>query len=112
MKTMLYIKADTNDADFVTYFREITEKEVAELKPILEIIKRHRKYPQYPHLGKVCKWNTREMDDETVEEEYKGELTELQIEIMNEYVPYGEYGVHSIHEIKLIYVEKEEDLLK
>lgn len=114
MKKMLYIKTDENDCNYHTYFDEITEEKLKEILPIIEVIKKHRSYPngEYPHLRNDCKWNTREMDDETVEKEYKGELTEKQIELMNDYIPDGEFGIHTIVDIRIINVESEEDLLE
>ena len=112
MIKLLYIEADTNDADYVTRLTDITsltEEQMKELTYCINIIKKHFTQPWAHFIG--CKWNTREMDDdESVEEEYKGELTSANIEFMEDYIPYGEFGVHSLQTIQIFNID-ERDLI-
>lgn len=95
MKIMLYIKADTNDGDYVTTFEEVTKEQIEELRPIVNAIKNCKSSHNWGS-GEFCS------DEESPENIYKGILTEDQIELMEEYVPCGEHGVHTIDVIKLI----------
>jgi hypothetical protein len=106
---LVIVTADTNDADYVTqqqYIRD--EKELVELKRILGIIKAKTK-----SMGKWShNWPTSDYVDQTVQDLYKGVLTEEEIEWFSGYVPYGEFGVHTITSVVVYHVEKEEKLFE
>lgn len=101
MKKYIIVEGDTNDADYIRERTLITDKELKELKPIIKAIK---------SCKKDHNWSN-EYSNESVEEIYKGMLTEDQLELFEDYVPHGEYGVHTITSIILIHVVKETELL-
>ena len=103
MKLYLEIKADTNDADYVQQRTEITEQEVEDFKPLIKAIKNKKSGYNWPDFGYTRK-------DEPTPVEVYSEFGEL-VEYFSEYVPHGEYGVHTIDSIKLLKVLEEVDLL-
>lgn len=92
-RQLLVVKADTNDADYVT---ELTEGAFN-----LTLVKKVAK------AIKECKtnmnWGTGEMCDGEDHPSvlYKGKLTEEEIEEFRDLCPSGEYGIHSIESITL-----------
>lgn len=109
MKLLLIIEADTNDADYVTEMTEVTPETLEPLLPIFTAIKdmtvKHQ--TDRNHYN----WPNSECASDTVESVYEDILTEEQIELFNEYTPYGEYGIHTIKSIKVLVVESETDYL-
>jgi hypothetical protein len=109
---LLIITADTNDADYITqqiYIKD--EKELAEIKRILSIIK--TKTNQLVKKGpNRHNWPTSDYSQDTVGALYKGKLNEGEIEWFNQYVPYGEFGIHTIVSAIMYHVEKEEKLFE
>jgi hypothetical protein len=106
VKRLLIITADTNDADYVTEERVIKDdEELEKLVKILAIVK--SKSGNYAH-----NWPNSDYIEETPQELYEGLLTDDEIEWFEECLPHGEYGIHTIVSAKLLYVEKEEELLK
>jgi hypothetical protein len=106
MKRVLIITADVNDADYVT--QEIlikSDEQLAKLKKILEVVK--TKSGNYAH-----NWPNSEYSSTSVAEVYEGLLTEDEIEWFEQFLPHGEFGIHTIVNAKLLYVEKEEHLLE
>lgn len=104
MKKILIIKADTNDADYVHRINEVTDKEIEQLKPIIKVIKNIE--AEHGH-----NWDNSEYGDTPPEELYKDKLTREQIDLFNGYTPHGEYGIHTIEEVKILEVIKETRLL-
>ncbi len=96
MKTKLYleIKADTNDADYVTCRTIITQQQIDRLKPLIEAIKNN---PDSHN------WITSEYfsDDHKRPEDAYGQFGKL-VEEFEDYIPYGEYGIHTIKSITLL----------
>lgn len=81
----LYIKADSNDADYISETNIISIKEFEEVLPIL------RKILNYKD------WNNWE--------DNKKYLTDDEIMLVSDYIPYCEYGkCHSVEEIKIWYL--------
>lgn len=82
----IVIKADTNDADYVTSTEKISLLEIEEIvKPALEIIKANGCSVPWSEYGN-------EVPDSFKEEE------EL-MEIFRDMCPYGEYGIHTIESV-------------
>jgi hypothetical protein len=100
MKKLLIIKADTNDGDYIHTICKIDEKEEALIRKVAKLL----------HSGHH-NWETSEYCDERPEEMYKDVLTQEEIETFDEYVPYGEHGVHTIASIRILEVTSDEDLL-
>lgn len=103
IKTVLYIKADTNDADYVTSEKKIREGDLDTIRKVAEAIRDCKAYHNWG-LGECCN------EEESPYEVYKGILTEEEIEVFDEYTPYGEYGIHSIKEIQIREIKILEDL--
>jgi hypothetical protein len=111
MKLMLYIKADSNDADYITTFEEVSIKKLLELESIFKVIKnltakRKNKFGQFDN------WCTSQYArSESPEELYEDLLSKEQINMFHNYAPHGEYGIHTIKEIKLLKVTNETNYL-
>lgn len=99
MKKYIIIKADTNDGDYITNQSLITDESIEQLRPIIEIIK-----------SKKGKYETCEMgnprDTYSVEE-----LSDEQLDLFDNFIPYGEYGIHTIEKVQILTVLEEENLL-
>jgi len=96
MKYTLYIKADHNNGDYITSMNVIDEETLTLVKKVCEAIKNTN--AKWGH-----NWITSEhcsKEDKQPIELYKDVLTEDEISEFDELVPYGEYGIHSIVEIK------------
>lgn len=96
VKTVLYIKADTNDADYITSEDKISDDDLEVVRKVCNVIKEHG--PKYDY-----NWTTGNIGDPY--KQWGHILTELEIEIFNHYIPYGEYGIHTIEEVELRRIE-------
>lgn len=85
---LLVVKADTDDGDYVTKVTEV--KDVTILQRIRDI------YEVIANCEQSHNWPTSEYADGTLEELYKGKLTEEDMYWFDNFVPYGEHGVHTI----------------
>lgn len=104
MKLYLEIKADTNDADYIHQRSEISEELLEQFKPlIIDIKKRGKNYGHNWDTSEYGRANTR---PSIMYAEF-GDL----VDMFSEFVPYGEFGVHSIRGIILLKVAEEEILL-
>lgn len=106
MKLYIEIKADTNDADYVHERSEISEELLEQFKPLIAAIKEKGK--NYGHNWLTYDYNR---DEEDGPYEMYSEFGKELIDWFRDFVPHGEYGVHSIRGIKLLRVESEETLL-
>ena len=92
------IIADTNDGDYVTEISEITMKAIERFKPLIKAIKKSKERHNF-EWGECC-------DD--YPEQYSKRFGEELLEEFTNYVPHGEYGIHTIESIYITpYVEKE-----
>lgn len=98
----LSITADTNDADYVTSTNEISEEGIEALLPIIEMVKKHKHYNWL--VGDNHRSGEGPMD---IYPELSGEAFEW----FNDYVPYGEYGIHTITDIEYYPLPKKVKLL-
>ena len=95
-KTILWIKADTNDADYITSENSVNEGGLEVIRKVCKVIKENGG----PY---GVEWKTGEIGNPY---DTWGELlTEEEIEIFNDYVPYGEYGIHTIEAVELRKIE-------
>ena len=110
-KKYLLVIADSNDGDYLHSLTEITDEQIEELKPIIAVVKN-----VYDTAVKEKKWNDRHNWENgeyghgiTPQNLYveTGLLTEEQVDIFEEYVPYGEYGVHTIEHINVVELNEE-----
>ena len=96
MQYELVIVADTNDADTETQITKINQEELNELLPIFEVIK------EKPERAHRYKWPTKERLTQYDSPQDIYGLTDAQVELVNEYVPYGddEWGIHTIWSVE------------
>lgn len=116
MTKYIYIKADTNDADYVSKLSEITEEYLDLILPVIQAIKEFKPYTStkngstwthkhnYPY-SECCRTD---LGEKTIDELY-GHLEGN--DLFYEFVPTFEHGIHTIVEIKIFNVESEYDLL-
>lgn len=117
-KKYIIVKADTNDADYITNKSLINDEN---LKIVTDIINKvERQTIRYWDVNskdwkeikaKTISWETGEMQSEPLTVQHP-ELTEEEIEFMDEnYIPNGEYGIHTIESIEILEVANEYELL-
>lgn len=104
MKNILIIKADTNDADYVYSINEVSNEEIQELKLIVKAVEEAKA----PHGHN---WDTSDYTDMGPKKLYEGKLTVEQMDLFSDYCPYGEYGIHTIEEVRILKVSEEIKLL-
>ena len=109
MKKFILIKADTNDADYITSKNEITDDQIELIKPVIQAIKDFKPYStktirwsdwthdnNYPN-GECCR---KDLGEKSAEELY-GHLKGF--ELFNDLIPGDEYGINTIEEIVIIH---------
>ena len=110
MKKQILIEVDTNDADYMSSANTITDKEIEEIKPVIEAIKnfkpyigtkpnywKHRHHSNYP-TGESCR---EDLGEKTAEELY-GHIPGF--ETFDELLPCPDFGFHSISSIEIIQI--------
>ena len=90
MEYTLFIKADWNDADYITEVIVVDEKTLKLVKKICKIIGKEKRH----------NWPVYERSKMFPQEKYEGLLTEEEIDEFEELIPHCEYGIHTIDEIK------------
>lgn len=98
----LIIKADTNDADYVTSIKHIPASKIEDLRNIIFKVKKES--------DNSIDWRTGDHAAEEVWEAHP-ELTVSECELLNDYIPYTEWGIHTIEDVQLFKVESVETLL-
>jgi len=110
MKKFIVIKADTNDADYIYGKEPITDEEIEAIKPVIEQLKARKEklledwaknYNEWSH-----NWETGEHTfTRNPTEMYvnTGLLTQEQVDLFDRFVPYGEYGVHTIESVEIVH---------
>jgi len=112
MKKFIVIQADCNDADYLMEKSEITDQQIEEvIKPVIVALEKRK--AAYEELDKIDSkrawnelhhnWETSEYGDTPPQKMYEGELSEDQIDAFQEFVPWGEYGVHTIYRIEIVF---------
>lgn len=96
MQFELVIKADTNDADYVTSTTKVTMDEIIEILPVIEAIKQFNL--NHRRGSGEYNWPDSEYRSKTVEDTYPHIDPKL-LEIFGEYTPYGENGIHTIESV-------------
>ena len=110
MKTIVLVTADTNDADYITEIADKYGTDSESIERLKEIIKTIKDSGRIDFYG--IKWNNHEYKrDEPPEEMYRDILSFDDVEFLQGYLPYGEYGIHTIYKIRILKVEEEEFIL-
>ena len=111
MKYYLNVVADTNDSDYIESFSEISKDNLEKIKPLIKEIKNFEPYEaegagyiglnQHHHNWPVGEIRRDDLGEKSIEQIYSNIEPSI-IRLFNEhYVPYGEYGVHTIESIFL-----------
>jgi hypothetical protein len=112
------IRADTNDADYVTQVSPISEKDLNVIKPLIKAIKNFKPYKaQMPgktewihdHNYPWGECTRADLGEKTPQELY--DFDKEVFEAFQDYVPYGEYGIHTIESIFICPAGKKTRLL-
>ena len=85
MEYTLIITGDENDADYKSRESNIEEEDLIIIKKFVELIKKNK--------------NRENWEDHW--EDYKDKVTLDEFDIFNSFVPYVEYGIHTIVSIKI-----------
>lgn len=118
MKQEITITADTNDGDYVTQVSEISENDLSTIKPLIASIKRFKKYKGYSASGMPYTHHhnypfgdcaREDLGEKTLSELY--DFDEEVFELFNDYIPYGEYGIHTIKSITICPLQEKTRLL-
>ena len=122
MKTYIRIVADTNDADYIETFQSITQKELADIMPMIKAIKAFKPYETKTADGEMD-WTHRhnypdfdrcrnDLGDLSIYDYYvkSGRVTEDQFEAFEDIRPHGEQGVHTIVSVEIIEVANVKEL--
>ena len=122
MHKYIVIKADVNDGDYITEKTRITDENLVNIMPVIEAIKNFKPYIGYSE--KFCdKWthshnfpygdSVREDLGQKSALDYYIEqgIPEEQVALFIEFIPTGEYGIHTIQSIEILEVINEIKLL-
>ena len=124
MKSQIIIEVDTNDADYNTQVSEIDEGDLLVVRKIAELIKEFKPYKseyKSSSSGEVRTWNhSHNWPEGDILRDDLGEkdsmelygLTEEEHDIFSNYLPWCEYGFHTIESIKIFPLVESEELLK
>jgi hypothetical protein len=99
MKTYIYIQADMNDADYTAQLSEIQAEHIDTIQVVCNMIKANKHRHNWP-TGHI--WEDKQ--------KMYPELTDEQEDIFTNYCPYGESGIHSIVDVKILIVNEELNL--
>lgn len=114
------ITADTNDADYVTQVSTISDEDMAKIKPLIAAIKAFKPYQGRSESG--LKWThghnypwgenslREDLGEKSPREVYKG-FDEDTFDTLEDLLPRGEYGIHTIVSIEVAPKVKWEKLL-
>lgn len=107
------ITADTNDADYVTEISSISDEDLAKIKPLIAAIKKFEPYTTKSESGsRLLDWThshnypwgeyapRTDLGEKEPREIYKGFDEEI-FQILEDLIPYGEHGIHTIISIEI-----------
>jgi len=95
-----YIKVDTNDADYISEFSVISDKDEGLLRKLATLLP-----------AKGYRFGKGECVDRYPPSDLYPEFTEEELEEISDLLPYNEYGSHSIDEITFYEVSNTEKLV-
>ncbi|PCI45910.1 MAG: hypothetical protein COB41_00540 [Proteobacteria bacterium] len=116
-KYEITIIADTNDADYVTSINEICESDLLKIRPLIEQVSNFKTYK-----SNECGYEMEHNHNWSIGDSYRGDLgeksprelykaTEEVFQILEELIPCGEYGIHTLESIEISPLQKKEQLL-
>lgn len=120
VKYELIIKVDTNDGDYATEVATISDADLDKIKPLIVAIGKFQPYKtktesgsewththNYP-FGEVVR---EDLGEKEPREYYHGVVSEDVIDLFEEFLPYSEYGFHTIVSIEATPLVKKTKLL-
>jgi hypothetical protein len=110
---VIIMEGDINDGDMITEATVITNNEYKRYgKSIAFDVELFRKIAKIvmDKNGKNGRYETNDQASTPLKNQYKDLLTEEELEFFNNFVPYHEYGIHTIYSIILIEAGNIEDL--
>lgn len=105
MKTVVIVKADTNDADYISAETEVRNSSQIELVRKFASLLKASNAPHgqnFPYSDYV---------DLTLEDLYGDKVSQQELRVFRNMVPYGEHGVHTIQSIRIVQIVQDEELL-
>jgi len=108
MSKYIYIKADTNDGDYISKKSEITDDQIELIKPVIEQLKFRKDKLNEDKMHNWNEWRhnwvTSEYSESTLYDMYieTNLLTQEQVDLFDEFVPFGEYGVHTVESVEIL----------
>lgn len=97
------VEADTNDGDYVMEQTVITDEDINVVKNAIAKLN---------GIGSGLAWGKGDMrEDNNDPHKIYPQLSDLEIDIINDISPHGEYGIHTIESIKILEVVSEESIL-
>jgi hypothetical protein len=115
MKYLLVI-ADTNDADYIQTFKEVTDEDLEVMKPLFEAIKNFKPYTTrkdaYGYAASMTHRHNfptndccrKDLGEKTIEQIYKDIDEDSLLCFTDEYCPHAEHGIHTIESIEIVEV--------
>ena len=122
MQKYLLVEVDTNDADYIEKLEPVTEKQLVKLKPLFEAIKSFKPYETAdPKISPTYSWkhsnnfpygevHRGDLGEKSADELYADHAEALEL-FCNEFLPYNEYGLHTIKSIRVLAVVGDDRLL-
>lgn len=113
------ITADVNDGDYITEVSPISEEDLKIIKPLIKAIKNFKPY-ETKSKGSTLTWKhhhnypSGEIVRGDLGEKYPDDLYDFDEKVFNlfeEFVPHGEYGIHTIKSITVGPLQKKTRLL-
>ena len=109
MNLEITIIVDTNDVDYATRVSEIDAEDLEKIKPLLAVIKKFKPYKTKTKDAQSPDWThshnypygeclREDLGEEDPREHYKGIDPEA-FDILEEHLPYTEYGFHTIKSV-------------
>lgn len=115
----IYVVADTNDADYISKLRKITEEEYQLILPVIQAIKDFKPYKaieerynsswHHHHNYPTSDCCRDDLGEKSVEELY-GHLDGFEL-FDYEFRPNDEYGIHTIETVEIFEVTNVETLI-
>jgi hypothetical protein len=103
---LMVVEGDTNDGDYIQESTEFTEQEWLDKQPLFGRV--------FDYLRESTEWCTGENCDEDehpVYSDVESKLTQEEVDQFSEYVPHGEYGIHSISSVKIYHFTTKEEVI-
>jgi len=98
----IIIKADTNDADYVTEVSLITDGQIEKIRPVVEAIKAFVPLEKHRHNWPTGETAYKHSVPEII---YQDKLGKHLINLFNDFVPEGDPnypGIHTIESVKIV----------